>query len=281
MELNFRNLNESEIEVRVSKITKEGVLLLLYKDARCDMNILDEAVGPMNWQRHHTRDNANCIVSIRDENGNWIEKEDTGVESSDFKEKGLASDSFKRACFNWGIGRELYTAPRLFVPAQCLKGLRETEYEGRKSYVCYDTFEVAKIKYEKGQKKIKSLILLVSNYMKPHTYVHFDENGSVQTKSYNAPAAPVQDIPPVSEPAVPAVGIADDEELLFGNLKGKKFKDIKADQNLYNTFVKLCNWTQGRTAERYESPEQQRQFLTLQKINPPAWEEINNNKGAA
>ena len=80
------------------------------------MNILDETVGPMEWKRTHTRDNANCIVSIWDEyKQEWISKEDTGTESNTEKEKGLASDSFKRACVNWGIGRELYTAPFIWI----------------------------------------------------------------------------------------------------------------------------------------------------------------------
>lgn len=112
----FRTLKADEIDVRVATITSKGFSLLLYKDARCDMNILDETVGSMNWQRTHTRENANCIVSIWDKEKNqWISKEDTGTESNTEKEKGLASDSFKRACFNWGIGRELYTSPFIWV----------------------------------------------------------------------------------------------------------------------------------------------------------------------
>ena len=111
MELKFRKLKADEIDCRVQQIKPNGLTLLLYKDARCDQNILDETVGAMNWQRHHNRDNANCIVSIWDsEKSQWVEKEDTGTESRTEKEKGLASDSFKRACFNWGIGRELYTS---------------------------------------------------------------------------------------------------------------------------------------------------------------------------
>ena len=82
------------------------------------MTILDETVGAENWQRRHTRDNANCIVSIWDDKkAQWIEKEDTGTESNTEKEKGLAGDSFKRACTNWGIGRELYTSPFIWVNA--------------------------------------------------------------------------------------------------------------------------------------------------------------------
>ena len=114
--MEFRTLNASEIEVRPATINQKGLTLLLYKDARVDQNILDETVGCMNWQRSHTRDNANCIVSIWDsEKGMWVSKEDTGTESYTEKEKGLASDSFKRACFNWGIGRELYSAPFIWI----------------------------------------------------------------------------------------------------------------------------------------------------------------------
>lgn len=120
--LTFRLLRADEIDARVGSANDKGITLLLYKDARCDQNILDETVGPMNWQRHHSRDNANCIVSIWDsEKAQWIEKEDTGTESKTEAEKGLASDSFKRACFNWGIGRELYTAPLMWIPASELK----------------------------------------------------------------------------------------------------------------------------------------------------------------
>ncbi|MBR5289347.1 MAG: hypothetical protein IKU34_12285 [Clostridia bacterium] len=112
----FRPLRADEIDVRVGVVREKGISLLLYKDARCDMNILDETVGPYNWKRTHSRENANCVVEIWDEKkGQWIGKEDTGTESNTEAEKGLASDSFKRACVNWGIGRELYTAPFVWL----------------------------------------------------------------------------------------------------------------------------------------------------------------------
>ena len=116
MILNFRTLKASEIDVKPQTVKENGFSLLLYKNARVDMDVLDETVGPMNWQRKHSRENANCIVSIYDEDKKiWVEKEDTGTESFTEKEKGLASDSFKRACFNWGIGRELYTSPFIWI----------------------------------------------------------------------------------------------------------------------------------------------------------------------
>ena len=114
--MKFRKLKAKEIDVRISQIASNYCILLLYKDARVDMNILDETVGAMNWKKSYLRDNANCIVSIwNDEIKEWVSKEDTGTESFSEAEKGLASDSFKRACFNWGIGRELYTAPFTLV----------------------------------------------------------------------------------------------------------------------------------------------------------------------
>ena len=116
MDLKFRTLNAEEIDCRVAQIQSNWLTLLLYKDARVDQNILDETVGAMNWQKKYLRDNANCVVEIWDEDKKqWVSKEDTGTESSSEAEKGLASDSFKRACFNWGIGRELYTSPFIWV----------------------------------------------------------------------------------------------------------------------------------------------------------------------
>lgn len=145
MSLSFRKLKETEIDVRVATVTAKGVSLLLYKDARCDMNILDETVGPYNWKREHTRDNANCIVSIYDsEKKEWVSKEDTGTESFTEKEKGLASDSFKRACFNWGIGRELYTAPFIWISAdktECVQGAYRSEYNPKALFGSIKTFE--------------------------------------------------------------------------------------------------------------------------------------------
>jgi len=140
----FRELYANEIECRVASISEKGLTLLLYKDARVDQRILDETVGVMNWQRSHSRDNANCTVSLWDDNKKmWISKEDTGKESYTEAEKGLASDSFKRACFNWGIGRELYSAPFIYInAADC----NIKPYKGK--HACYDKFIVKEIKYD-------------------------------------------------------------------------------------------------------------------------------------
>ena len=133
----FRRLRADEIDCRVQTVRDNGCSVLLYKDARCDMNILDETFGPFNWKREHSRDNANCTVSVWDDDKKqWIGKEDTGTESNTEKEKGLASDSFKRACFNWGIGRELYTAPFIWVTPLKGEDLKRTKF--RVSDIAYD-----------------------------------------------------------------------------------------------------------------------------------------------
>lgn len=143
--MKFRKLKASEIECRVHQVKKNGAVLLLYKNARVDMAILDETVGPERWQREHkeVKGNVYCGVSIyldlglnygfldtalneeerklmidvmlKDRDSQWVTKWDAGAESYTEKEKGESSDSFKRACFNWGIGRELYTSPFIWI----------------------------------------------------------------------------------------------------------------------------------------------------------------------
>tara|TARA_R110000824_G_scaffold299187_1_gene487308 strand:- start:46 stop:579 length:534 start_codon:yes stop_codon:yes gene_type:complete len=115
--MELKNLSKplaiQDIDFRVQSINKGGyATILAYKDARVDIKILNEVCGVLGWQREHTRDNRNCIISIWDkENKQWVSKEDTGTESMADSQKGLASDSFKRACFNLGIGIELYDYP--------------------------------------------------------------------------------------------------------------------------------------------------------------------------
>ena len=147
----FRTLRADEIECRVGTQSAKGLTLLLYKDARCDMNLLDEVFTPFGWQRKHEIIDGKlyCTVSVRDfdANGNtvWISKQDVGTESNTEKEKGEASDSFKRACVNLGAGRELYTAPFIWVPNDKYK--TSTNPKTGKE-VCQDKFSVTGIEYD-------------------------------------------------------------------------------------------------------------------------------------
>jgi len=136
--MKFRRLKACEVDARIAQFRDTWLTLLLYKDARVDQNILDETVGPENWQRSHELigDNLYCTVSIYDADKKmWVSKQDVGTESNTEAEKGQASDSFKRACFNWGIGRELYTAPRIKIDV--VKGIDK-----------YTKFKVQEIDYD-------------------------------------------------------------------------------------------------------------------------------------
>lgn len=159
-DIKFRDLTEDEIEVRVVQVNDYGVDLLLYKDARVDMNILDEQVGSDNWQArfYEHKGILFCSVGINtnynrsDLPDRWVWKDDAGVESNMEAEKGNASDARKRAGFAWGIGRELYTAPQIRIkPEDC----RIKEFKGKLK--CYDKFVVEKIAVEK--KKIVGIAI--------------------------------------------------------------------------------------------------------------------------
>lgn len=153
----IRLLTADEIECRVGTISEKGLSLLLYKDARADMKILDEVFGPMNWQRTHLLVGGNlyCCVDIYDEKKHqWISKMDVGTESYTEKEKGQASDSFKRACVSVGIGRELYTAPFIWVSAgKCNIQPKDNRY------ITYDKFRVKDIEYN-DKREIVGLTIL-------------------------------------------------------------------------------------------------------------------------
>lgn len=164
----IRLLTKDDIDVRVAQTNKYSnrdgsvtikVNLLLYKDARVDMKILDEVYTPLGWKRSHKMigDRLYCQVDVWDkEKGQWVSKEDVGVESNTEAEKGQASDAFKRACFNWGIGRELYTAPHISVT------LTQDEYSLDQSgrIKVKATFNVGSIGYDQIARTINSLTIV-------------------------------------------------------------------------------------------------------------------------
>ena len=157
--MEIRTLRADEIECRVQQIKTNGCALLLYKDARCDMRILDEVFGIDGWEREHQVVNGNlyCTVRVWSEKRNqWISKQDVGTESNTEKQKGEASDSFKRACFNIGIGRELYSAPFIWISLS--KG-EISEKNGRCSLDYKVKFEVKEIEYDE-HREISKLIII-------------------------------------------------------------------------------------------------------------------------
>ena len=160
----IRLLSKEDIDVRVAQTNTYNnngqlvvkVSLLLYKDARVDMKVLDELFTPMGWKRTHKLigDRLYCQVEVWDaEKKEWICKEDVGVESNTEAEKGQASDSFKRACVNWGIGRELYTAPRISIELNDKEYTRDQQGKIR----VWASFSVKSIGYDTKTRTITSL----------------------------------------------------------------------------------------------------------------------------
>lgn len=183
----IRLLRADEIECRIGTISEKGVSLLLYKDARADMKILDEVYGPLNWQRRHEMIGSNlyCIVSIWDDDKKqWISKMDVGTESYTEKEKGQASDSFKRACVSLGIGRELYTAPFIWVSAQKVNIHKKMDGRNEKMYT-YDKFSIQNISYN-DNREITGLTVINQD---GNVVYHLAEKNAAQKPSGNATTA--------------------------------------------------------------------------------------------
>ena len=161
----FRLLDADEIECRVGQGGNNNATwcsLLLYKDARCDMKRLDEKFGIYGWQRKHDMiaNNLYCTVSIYKEGIGWISKQDVGVPSNTESIKGQSSDAFKRACFCLGVGRELYTAPKIFIRL----ALNEYNKNGR----LQTTFHVGYIGYT--NRKVSQLIIQDQNNVVRYYY---------------------------------------------------------------------------------------------------------------
>lgn len=187
----MRTLKANEIEVRVGQINEKGATLLLYKDARVDMVLLDELGKP--WKREHQLIDGKlfCTVSVwNNEINQWESRQDVGTESNTEKEKGQASDSFKRACVNWGIGRELYSSPFIWISAD-----KYTSFKNPKTgkLGTYDKFAVQKIAYDENR-EITELVIVNA------------KTGAIVFKSNNqaAPVTPAKPSPAKVDPLAAA-----------------------------------------------------------------------------
>lgn len=175
--MKFRPLRADEIEVKVKQVKETGCVCLLYKTARTDMDILDETVGPENWQCEYEeiKGNMYCKIGIYNEKlGQWIWKQDCGIESREDgdgnEKKGEASDAFKRAGFKWGIGRELYTAPFIWIKSDVVP--TKAAGNGYKLADPFAKFHVDKIEYAPNG----DIMTLVIKDSKGNTVYTFGKN---------------------------------------------------------------------------------------------------------
>lgn len=162
--MKFRNLMPHEIELRAAMIRQNGLQLLIYKTARTDSTILDETVGSENWQCkfYDVGGVMFCSIGIRIKRDNgsfeWVWKDDAGSEGNIEKEKSLASSCFKRAGFKWSIGKELYTSPFIWIPAD-----RCNIQSKNGKYICNDRFRVSNIKIENGTITFLEIVNVTKN----------------------------------------------------------------------------------------------------------------------
>lgn len=226
----FRTLKADEIECRIGSVGQYGFTLLLYKDARCDMNILDETAMPYNWQRDHKeiKGVVYCGVGIRDTElgkDTWVWKWDAGAESYTEKEKGEASDSFKRACVNWGIGRELYTAPLIFIRAKTEPQGNGYRLTNRKDGYGY---KVAEIEYLDG--RISKLRITKDGEQK----FYYELDTYMDTAS--------EHIEPKTAEMVLTMAETPKNKAILNEMGIKTKADIKRMTNdQYSDFIRRCN----------------------------------------
>ena len=236
--LQFRKLRADEIEVRVATVSEKGASLLLYKDARVDQRLLDETVGAMCWQRSHEEIGGNlyCTVSIYfKELDEWVYKQDVGTESNTEKEKGQASDSFKRACFNWGIGRELYTAPFIWLDIT-----RAGAYEDRGKWKTRERFKVSRIGYDNAgnindleiiNEKSKAVVFTMNGKADPAPKTRKTGRKTEQPKPEAAPEPAPEEIPSVADvitekEAAALAALCKRKGVEANTFNGKKFSDL-------------------------------------------------------
>ena len=291
MDIKFKKLEKNDVEVRPEKCSSAYVELLLHTTPRVVMSQLDAAVGQTGWQRDHkiVGNTTYCGIGIKDGN-EWIWKWDAGSSKNGFeREKTIASDSFKRAGFNWGIGRELYTAPKMRVPAALMPG-----YDGTS---CYYAFVVTDLVYDDNIISSVSVDIMQKGVViNKITFTH-DIPAEVDVPPVpSTPATPVKPAvspaptatvkPTVSPTTAPLVSndddvipfpadsssepvkmeanvgdIADDEVILMGNCKGKKYGECK-DTPAFKSFL---GWVKNSTTS-YRDANQQEQFIRLKAL---------------
>lgn len=215
-------MKPEDIEIRIGQVDQykaSYITLLLYKNARVDMQILDDVFGTFGWARSHReiKGNLYCTVNLWDEeNKQWVPKEDVGTESNTEAEKGEASDSFKRACVNVGIGRELYSAPKIYINPPAVK--IEEDTKGKK--ICKDRFVVTDIAYT-DDRKIRKLVIAKESYNKRTTVFEWESLADYKPQHI-----------PTKEPPIPVVNTPTPEEEKEKNdlLYGMDFQIIKLSQ---------------------------------------------------
>lgn len=257
--ISFPLLNADQIEVKVKQITASGAVLLLYKTARTDRDILDEIVGPMKWKDDYKeiKGNLYCGIAILDtERNEWVWKWDCGIESradgDGNEKKGEASDAFKRAGFCWGIGRELYTSPFTFAKVDTVQSERGRGYELKDKFMRFDVQEI-------GYNEHREINRLVIVNSKTHNVVfEFGTNGQNRPKQQPKPKAkeePAQEQKTASTGISGAVATPEQIEYIKAHASDDDYMDIMTRY--------------GANLENLSQADAEREIAEIDKHNEP------------
>jgi hypothetical protein len=279
----FRNLTAEETQLRIASVNNGGVELLLWKAPLADLTVLDEKEGlhysveysPISSRFEGEKCYVTCSLTL-DTNGNLRKVEGIG-EGANFKT--ASTDALHRAGVVAGIGRELYSLNKVFIPKEYLKGYEVID----EKKVCYDTFKVFYLGYDE-EDNIKEIVIEIAKFSEPHCIIEYDvvNKGTARIKAVHVGKkeeipneAPVNETPKV-EPAETSVpkeesaetipeaapfseGFADDEVILFGFLKGKKYREIKDSLD----FRKFVDWAKKNPTRQYSDTKIAAQFKKL------------------
>lgn len=244
-------IDSKNIDFRIQSINKGNyATILAYKDARVDMNRLDKVVGPLNWQRRHVIIDGRLYCEIGIYNPDikeWVWKMDVGTESKTEQEKGQASDSFKRAGFNWGIGRELYDFPRIQIKLNANEVTVKTINGREMRYAAWDlqlhkwTWEIER----DDSGVISKVVAKDSKGTIRYTY----PAGSAPTKKKPSTAKKVEK--PEKETTSQKVEIKMDIQDSL-----KRLNQTENLEELKEAWKDVCEWGFGKTKEAHDLKEE-------------------------
>ena len=230
-----RALKAEEIEVRVHSINDFGsgktkCQLLLYKDARVDMNILDETYGPMNWQRDHKEVKGVLYGGVGiwcDDKKQWVWKWDAGTESFAEASKGESSDSFKRSNVNWGPGRELYSDGAKGIDVWLTADEWKMNTKGKPALKYNVKFKVGEIVTVDGH--IEKLVVVDQSDKQRHKY----DSNKIKPKPKEQPKGLSKDKITTLEAKIKEAG--SDKTALLKHCKVTKIEELTVQQ--YSTLM--------------------------------------------
>lgn len=266
--MKLRQLNPEEIRVR-AQANKGGVKLSLWKVPLANLDIIDETVEMENRSVSYSDNGKRCTIAIRI-NGEWLSNDGYAFDGSP---DNAPNDALNHAGLAWGIGKELFHVPEMFIHKDKLKN--HVYVEGGEP-VCKDDFKVRNISYENG--KVSSITISICQYGKEYGRMVFEETqhapqSTAPEKKQETPvqspssqpvsntSVPQPQVAPVAKAETPKNGFADDEIILIGNCKGKSYGEVK-ETEIFKSFLA---WTKKTTTSYPEAKkaDQLRRFKML------------------